>query len=448
MRIGVSGWDIAAVVAVILIVPIAIFWPMFAGAALAAIVIAAIAFKAPERMFVAGAAVALAASAGVGVRALGGERLAYTELRYLSAGLAFLLASVMLPRVLAGLGRQLWLLVLVVLALLSLAWSHNVTSSAIALGGWASMILIGAVLATRYGRQHVVRLLLWVFGVASAVSLALAYVVPSIGRVAAPRPDGTVEQMPVGLFGWNSELGLVSGVAAVLAFSGWLKGRSKKAFFLTALMVAVTFVSTSATSLLAMAAGFVAVLWVAVPKVRVLLGVGAFAALILWLTGGIAAVEAWVLSLVGRTPDLTGRSYIWNIVLDMAHEKPVFGYGIGGAPDLASILGFSAHAHNGYLQLLLEFGYVGLAVFTIAAVVAIVRVVRLGDPVLAGVLIVFLVSNTANNFLVTANVAVALFAWVAVSATVSKREPAPVVPEPAPAAQLPAKRSYRLQRRY
>jgi O-antigen ligase len=93
----------------------------------------------------------------------------------------------------------------------------------------------------------------------------------------------------------------------------------------------------------------------------------------------------------------------------------MFGYAIGAGPDLSQYLGFSAHAHNGYLQLLLELGYVGAFLFGGSLIFAIVRVIRSRDTVLAGVLTVFVVANFANNFLISPHLAVILYAWCAVA---------------------------------
>ena len=84
------------------------------------------------------------------------------------------------------------------------------------------------------------------------------------------------------------------------------------------------------------------------------------------------------LAVVGRDVTLTGRTDIWRIVLDAIWQKPLFGFGYYAAtadfmrPLLVSEVGSAAvDAHNGYLDVLLGTGIVGLVplVFCISSVI-------------------------------------------------------------------------------
>jgi O-antigen ligase len=99
-------------------------------------------------------------------------------------------------------------------------------------------------------------------------------------------------------------------------------------------------------------------------NIHLLLGcVAAFAAL-----ASIADLSAVVLNLLGRDATLTGRTDIWKAVLSF-HTNPLIGTGyesfwMGGRIDrVATILGYKgiAEAHNGYLQVYLDMGWIGLA---------------------------------------------------------------------------------------
>ena len=81
-----------------------------------------------------------------------------------------------------------------------------------------------------------------------------------------------------------------------------------------------------------------------------------------------------VLGLLGKDATLTGRTKIWAVVLDQIHTRPWTGFGYGavwtddsGWGPLAWIVkqaGFRPHhAHNGWLEVWLGLGYVGLAVW-------------------------------------------------------------------------------------
>lgn len=407
---------------------------------IAALIVAVGAGK-PSRVLTLGFAAAVLGSAGAGVRYLAGGDVntGYSLLRYGVAGLVAVLALILLAKVLSRLGRESWLAALMVFAVLSLLWSPVVSVSASSVIVWASAIVLGGALSAYGDTDRAGKLILTTLSIGAALSAALIALPGSLGTVPAKRPDGQIIEMPVGLFAWNSELGYVAGVAAVLAFAYWQKERRARFFWLAGLMFAITVYSDSATSVLAAVVGAGASLW-ANPRLRGLILLAGSAVVVLSLTGGIAALQDWVLGLVGRSTDLTGRSNIWNIVLGLSSEHPYVGYGIGGAPELARYLGFDAHAHNGYLQLLLELGWVGVALFLASALFLFVRASRLQDPALLGVLGVFLASNVANNFLVTAHISIVLYAWAAFTAAARKDElpaPPPVKKARTPREKLP-----------
>ena len=88
--------------------------------------------------------------------------------------------------------------------------------------------------------------------------------------------------------------------------------------------------------------------------------------------------------LVDKSPDFTGRVPYWNFVLQMMDDSPLIGYGyfagfalligpkIAGATDLTAIA-----PHNGYLDLLVAFGYVGLIIGALVLLWALWRGVRI-----------------------------------------------------------------------
>jgi exopolysaccharide production protein ExoQ len=64
------------------------------------------------------------------------------------------------------------------------------------------------------------------------------------------------------------------------------------------------------------------------------------------------------LALLGRNSTLTGRTVIWNTAIEGIGRQPWFGHGF------SSFWGRSmAHSHNGYLDILLDIGIVGLLLF-------------------------------------------------------------------------------------
>jgi O-antigen ligase len=114
-----------------------------------------------------------------------------------------------------------------------------------------------------------------------------------------------------------------------------------------------------------------------------------------------AIVAGWILystvvpsllGVSGKESTLTGRTEIWAGVWKAIAERPWQGYGIGGvwlvpsadpARSILEGLGFTVyHSHNGYLEIMLLTGFVGLALF-IWLMVSLLRLSLLGlrrDP--------------------------------------------------------------------
>jgi exopolysaccharide production protein ExoQ len=76
-----------------------------------------------------------------------------------------------------------------------------------------------------------------------------------------------------------------------------------------------------------------------------------------------------LLFILNKQPDLTGRIPLWDTLLILAQEHPLLGYGYAAGfiyeiqPRVLAATGSTfAHCHNGYLEVLIAFGYVGLGI--------------------------------------------------------------------------------------
>ncbi len=95
------------------------------------------------------------------------------------------------------------------------------------------------------------------------------------------------------------------------------------------------------------------------------------------------ALREQLLDLLGRSDDLTGRLDIWAAVTGLAEQRPVLGWGwvsywapwVEPFDDLVIIKGVRyLQAHNAWLDVLMQLGWVGLIVFTILIVTTGARV--------------------------------------------------------------------------
>ncbi|MBI0535692.1 O-antigen ligase family protein [Roseomonas sp. KE2513] len=156
-----------------------------------------------------------------------------------------------------------------------------------------------------------------------------------------------------------------------------------------------------------------------------LTGVIAFALIF----GGHAS--ALIAEALGRDVTLSGRTNIWEFVLEMIRQEPLAGYGYGifwlgesapGALFWYWTKQFDLHAHNGFLQLALDAGLIGVALFVASILVLFVRLISIG---LAGAgttaswatmfLGLFLITNMAETRLWQGNEPLtAFYVWTVV----------------------------------
>jgi exopolysaccharide production protein ExoQ len=109
--------------------------------------------------------------------------------------------------------------------------------------------------------------------------------------------------------------------------------------------------------------------------------------LILFLGGvGTIVLSSWseLLTSIGRDPTLTGRTPMWGVALHRLMERPLLGFGRGAfwAPNspyaqeagLAVANGFiPPHGHNGFIDLGLDVGLIGVSLFAITFLVGYFR---------------------------------------------------------------------------
>jgi O-antigen ligase len=138
--------------------------------------------------------------------------------------------------------------------------------------------------------------------------------------------------------------------------------------------------------------------------------------------GGVALAEnlnsLW--NLLGKDPSLTGRTDIWAAVGDMIKRQPWAGYGFGSFwVGLDGPSGYvwqyaqwkTPHAHNGFLDILLQIGGIGLFLLMVSLVINLYRTVVLirrdFSPELTSLAVLFLYIILCNfsesNFMVPNN---------------------------------------------
>lgn len=338
-------------------------------------------------------------------------------------------------------------LLLVGIALLSFVWStapEITLRRSVALFGTT---LFALYLVTRFDDRGLLELLAWTLGPAAVLSLAFAVALPGYGL-----DEGVHAGAWRGIYPDKNSFGRIMALSTLvfllLAIAG---GRRRWVLWGGAGLSAGLVVLSTSSSALVLMTGMVilsflyfTLRWhyrVLVPWLIGITLVATSAAVVL------AANLETFFGLLGRDATLTGRTTLWEAVLASIAERPWLGHGYSGfwlgengpgGKVWAAVRWTPPHAHNGFLDLWLDLGVVGVvcfgAGFAVAAVWALrrVRATRTADGLWPMVFLTFtlLYNLTESTLLQQNNIFWVLYVAAAVAAV---RWPAPAA-EPAPPA--------------
>lgn len=286
-------------------------------------------------------------------------------------GVAYLGAGLLIfhrRRALSAIFRSPWLWVFVGWAFLSVLWSG---APAISLRRAASALLAtlyGLLLYLRYPFRSVLTMLGTALAIAVLSSMAAILFLPEWGLMGFPHPGAWQ-----GVFFHKNALGraCVLGIAVfgpLASSSTHWKRWAWTGLTIAALVIIIGSQSATALVLAAILAMSGALLVLVRKLPHMLKPVPIILALAIALVA-MTVLPDFLLGLLGKDPTLTGRLPLWETVLQSIQEKPFLGYGYGAfwrgwAGPSAQVwlvhLWEPPHAHNGYLDLWLELGLVGL----------------------------------------------------------------------------------------
>jgi O-antigen ligase len=272
---------------------------------------------------------------------------------------------------LAIIRREKWLLLLVALTMVSVSWSDDP-----ALTFRRSVALIGTTLfgiyfASRFSLVDQLKILSRVFVVAAVLSLLFVAILPHYGMSTAEFAYAWR-----GIYPHKNVLGVIMALGIVVfAFRAFLAKRNALRWWVAmGLALFLLLMAHSSTALVGCAFGLFAlalahvVRWPLRKAVPIFLGVGVVAiGAAVWAVSNLT----YVLSLMNRDSTFTGRTTIWLVSMVMITRHPWLGYGYNefwpgyGTDIVARFLeGFqTSHAHSAILNLWLDVGFVGVAIF-------------------------------------------------------------------------------------
>ncbi len=289
--------------------------------------------------------------------------------------------------------RDILLLLLVGLAISSVLWSANTEFTINVSKGLLRSTLLGLYLATRYSLREQMRLLIWVFGVVALLSLVVALVIPSYG-IAMTNNEPSWK----GILVHKQYLGRMMAIAAVFFLLNALNTHKFRWVMWAGLSLAVALVllSRSKTSLALSLLAVLLLPFLKILKQNYKLAVAVLMILLL-LSGSLAVLvlgnlETIIVDMLGKDMNLNNRVPLWTLCLEKALERPWLGYGYAGfwpsedgfevftyswASDQEEVTDYSSfHSHNGFLEIFLQLGGLGLSLLTLNLLMVFLRVVN------------------------------------------------------------------------
>jgi exopolysaccharide production protein ExoQ len=272
--------------------------------------------------------------------------------------------------------KNKWLLFILLLSAMSILWS---SVPEIALKKTISIIgttLFGIYLGTHYDLNRQLQLLGWTFGISILMSLSFVFFLPALGIMHTDAIEGAWK----GIYLHKSTLGETMFISwLIFNCLSEVNFRLKYCLLINILgilSIVLIIFSKSATSVVALLSTYVLLKSLKHLSLRSKIGVSIvllFLAILLLAQLLLMFNLSAFFNLGDKDVTLTGRTPLWESLWDYIKLKFWFGYGYGvffSSSHTETQQLWKAHpwvpshAHNGYIQMMVNLGFVGFFVFT------------------------------------------------------------------------------------
>jgi len=259
-------------------------------------------------------------------------------------------------------------LILTVMIPISLLWSVNPDETTSGSIGMIGTILFGVYLASRFSLDKQLSLLCWSYGVMVVFSWIFVVALPKYGVMGGVHA-GTLR----GVFTHKNGLGkaMVFSTALFILQTRRLWSQNRWMWLGIAGSVSLILGSTSGGALINCTMLVLVVLVLQVFQFKskhLILGLILLAIILATFWAWYTDISIMVLEAIGKDASLTGRGDIWPYTLVKIMERPWLGYGFNGfwhGANGESIFMIRAlrwdvpNSHNGYLDYILQLGFLG-----------------------------------------------------------------------------------------
>ncbi|MBE9125337.1 MULTISPECIES: O-antigen ligase family protein [unclassified Coleofasciculus] len=272
--------------------------------------------------------------------------------------------------------KDIPILLLTATALVSVFWSASPGDTLNFGRALLRTTLLGVYLATRYSPEEQMRLMAWVTGISTLLSLGVAFVFPSYGI-----QDYHGELAWKGAFIQKNSLARMMTVTIILFLLIAIKSRRHRrtALIMSGLSFMLLLLSQGTTAFVLLVLSLS--LFPLFNFLKQYYKIRVFLLIIAILTISTLAIvisnniETIVVDILGKSMTLSGRDELWAAVIEKASERPLLGYGYAGFWKDTEVQYFisnqtwadgGTHAHNGFLDLFADLGWLGIALFVIS----------------------------------------------------------------------------------
>lgn len=269
-----------------------------------------------------------------------------------------------------------WLYFLVIV--LSLAWTADFGSSLYMTLKLIGTLLIGLSLTVRYSPKEQLSILAWTLGLCAFLSLVFGLLLPQQGIMSG---SSSLQGSWSGIYKHKNILGSAMTLGTLVFFLRAIEPSKYQWIFWLGCTCsfALVILSRSKTylviliTLLALFPLYRALRWSyswLIPFFSIVILTTGISVLFL-----VTQIEN-ILTTLGKDVTLTGRIPLWELVIAKIAERPLLGYGYGGfwlgwEGESADVWRYTnknweaPHSHNGFLEILLAFGLIGLVIATL-----------------------------------------------------------------------------------
>ena len=305
---------------------------------------------------------------------------------YAGHSLTLILTAILWRKVFAIVIKEKLLWILIGTVCVSVIWSDIPMVTIERILPLLRITIFGIYFAARFTIKEQLQLLAWAFGLAALLSLIVCVAVPSYGVVGEGLIVGLEELVHSGawrgIYNHKTFLGSIMSLGSlILLFAGLDKLQYRYPWMILAAFLISTFVllrSTTIGALLIFIISVFLILFFQLERKKfdlfIILFLGFILASSLVVTIIASNADA-IFNSFGKDATISGRTLIWPLLIDKIQERPWLGYGYdtfwkggweGEVADIwrALIAGFEPpHAHNGFLEICLDIGFIGLGIF-------------------------------------------------------------------------------------